>query len=233
MQIKAIKTRVFKERENLTDFILEYTEAIPEKSVFAITSKIVSLAEGRTAPIKKREFFIRKESTFFLPNSWFSIKNNLIMPAAGIDESNGNGKLVLLPRDSYKSAETIRKSLKRKLKVKQLGVLITDSGFLPLRKGAVGIALGYAGFEGIKNYIGQKDIFGRKLKYSRTNIPDSLATAAVLEMGEGNEQRPLVLITKAPVIFTEKVSKKELQVSPKRDIFYPLLKNLRNAKKKR
>src|SRR3989344_2530015 len=174
MQIKAIKTRVFKERENLTDFILEYTEAIPEKSVFAITSKIVSLAEGRTAPIKKREFFIRKESTFFLPNSWFS-----------------------------------------------------------LRKGAVGIALGYAGFEGIKNYIGQKDIFGRKLKYSRTNIPDSLATAAVLEMGEGNEQRPLVLITKAPVIFTEKVSKKELQISPKRDIFYPLLKNLRNAKKKR
>ena len=155
------------------------------------------------------------------------------MPAAGIDESNANGKLVLLPKDSFKSAELIRTSLKKKLNLRNLGVVITDSNFLPLRKGAIGVAVGYAGFQGIRNYIGKKDIFGRKLKYSTTNIPDSLATAAVLCMGEGNERQPLVLITEAPIVFKNQTNKKELRLSLKGDMFYPLLKNVLYEKKKR
>lgn len=233
MRIKAFKTRVFEEDENLTDFILEYLQALPEESVLALTSKIVSLSEGRTTSIKERKSLIKKESNFSIPNSWFTIKDNMVMAAAGVDESNGNGKLILLPKNSYKSAENIRRALKKKFKLKKLGVLITDSGFLPLRRGSIGIALGYAGFKGVKNYIGTKDLFSRKLKYTRANIADSLATAVVLSFGEGSEQKPLALITGAPVVFSGKIDKKEMNINPKEDIYHPLLKKLKNEKKKK
>ncbi|SRR5258708_7850927 len=234
MKIRAIKTRVFNEGENLPAFILEHLPKVEENSVLAITSKIVSLSEGRTAVNTKqnREDLIKKESDVVVKDSWFSIKDNIIMPAGGIDESNAQGKLIMLPKDSFKSAKIIRQSLKKKLKIKNLGVLITDSNFLPLRSGAIGIALGYAGFRGIRNYIGKEDIFGRKLKYSKTNIPDSLATAAVLCMGEGDEKQPLALITDAPAVFKEKVNTNELRINPKKDMFYPILKNLFYEKKK-
>ena len=48
MQIKAIKTKVFEENEDLLNFIFKYIKKIPEESVLVITSKIVSLSEGRT-----------------------------------------------------------------------------------------------------------------------------------------------------------------------------------------
>ena len=35
------------------------------------------------------------------------------------------------------------------------------------------------GFDGIRDYVGKLDIFGRPFHYARTNIPDALATAAV------------------------------------------------------
>ena len=109
MQIKAIKTRVFKENENLLDFIFQYVRKIPEKSVLVITSKIVALAENRTVIFKnKREkiALIKKESDFALKTkyTWLTIKDGMVMASAGIDDSNANGKLILLPKDSFKTA---------------------------------------------------------------------------------------------------------------------------------
>src|SRR5258708_5455367 len=145
MKIESFKTRIFEEGEDIVRFIVEHVKKVPEDSIVAITSKIVSLSEGRTSPnsSKNREELIKKESDFSLENSWFSIKDGMIMAAGGVDESNGNGRLIMLPKDSYKSAAFIRASLKRKWKVKNLGILITDSNFLPLRNGAIGVALGY------------------------------------------------------------------------------------------
>ncbi len=93
---------------------------------------------------------------------------------------------------------------------------------MPLRAGIVGVALGYAGFKGILDYRGTKDMFGRIMKVSRTDIADSLATSAVLCMGEGREQQPLALILGAPIIFTKKINKKELMINPKEDLYLPL-----------
>lgn len=101
---------------------------------------------------------------------------------------------------------------------------------MPLRAGIVGVALGYAGFKGIRNYIGQKDIFGRILKMSRTDVADSLATAAVLCMGEGRERQPLALIENSPIVFTKKAEKGELLINPKEDIYAPLLAKLKKMK---
>ena len=239
MQIKAIKTKVFKEWEDLLSFIFKYVRKIPEKSVLVVTSKIVALSEGRTVEIdpsvsheKMREKIIKSESEYMLrtPYTWLTIKDGMVMSSAGIDESNADGKIVLLPKNSFKSAQMIRKILIKKYKVKNLGILITDSRLLPLRAGIVGAAIGYAGFKGVRDYRGTSDIFGRILKVSRTDVADSLATAAVLCMGEGKERQPLALINNAPVEFAKKINKKELMVDPREDLYQPLFAKIKRIK---
>ncbi|KKQ88121.1 MAG: hypothetical protein UT09_C0003G0023 [Parcubacteria group bacterium GW2011_GWF2_38_8] len=227
MQIIPIKTRIFRENEELTPFILKYVKRIPENSILVITSKIVALSEGRTVEYKseaQKIKLIKQESDFAMKTkiTWLTIKDGMVMSSAGIDASNAKGKLILLPKNSFKSADFIRREIKKIFKLKKVGVLITDSRIFPLRAGIVGVALSYAGFRGIRDYRGSKDIFGRILKMSRTDVADSLATSAVLEMGEGKEQQPLALITDAPVQFMEKVNKRELIIDPKEDLYLPL-----------
>ncbi len=155
----------------------------------------------------------------------------MVMSSAGIDESNARGKIVLLPKDSFVSAKSLHTKLSKIYKVKNLGILITDSRLLPLRAGVVGVALGYAGFKGVRDYRGKKDMFGRVLKFSRTDIADSLATSAVLLMGEGSEQQPLALISSAPVDFVKNVNRKELIMDPAEDVYAPIFQALKNKKK--
>jgi coenzyme F420-0:L-glutamate ligase len=231
MQVKAIKTRIFQENEDLFSFILKYVKKIPENSVLVITSKIVALAEGRTVVCKnerQKTALIKKESDFAIKTKdvWLTIKDGMVLANAGIDESNAKGKIILLPKDSFKSAKILREKICKKFKIKNLGILITDSRVFPLRAGVVGVALSYAGFQGIRNYIGEKDIFGRVFKMSKTDIADSLATSAVLCMGEGKEQQPLALIIEAPVVFPKKINKKELIINPREDIYKPIFDKL-------
>ncbi|MBI3638146.1 coenzyme F420-0:L-glutamate ligase [Candidatus Wolfebacteria bacterium] len=231
MVIKPIKTRIFKEGDDLFSFIASCFKKLPEQSIIAITSKIVALSEKRTAAIsnaKSKEKLIRAESEFAIPTkyAWLTIKDGMIMASAGIDESNANNKFILLPKDSFKTARLLREKLQQRYSVKQLGILITDSRTMPFRAGATGAAIGYAGFRGIKDYRGAPDIFGRKFKFSRTDIANSLAAAAVFTMGEGNEQQPVAIIEKAPVEFRDKIYRKELYISIKNDMYRPLFLKL-------
>ncbi len=237
MNIQAIKTRVFRENEDLLAFIHHYVPTLSESSVLVITSKIVTLAEGRTVPFIDAddpafETLIRQESDWAMRTKyvWLTLKDGTVMASAGIDRSNAAGKLVLLPRDSFASARRICTTLKQQYKLKKLGVLITDSRVLPLRAGVVGVATGYAGFRGIRDYRGQQDIFGRRLHFSRTDVADSLASAAVVVMGEGKEQQPLAHITDAPVIFTDRSSPRtELRIDPADDMYQPFFERIRNV----
>jgi len=231
MIVQAIKTRIFKEGENLNSFISEYVPRLKEGSLLVVTSKIVALSEKRTASLgnaKTKEKLIRSESEWARPTKyvWLTVKDGIMMPNAGVDESNGDGKIILLPGDSFKAAEAIRKALRKRFKLKRLGVVITDSRTLPLRAGVVGVAIGYAGFQGVRDYRGRPDIFGRKLKMTRTDIADGLASAAVLCMGEGREKQPLALIEDAPVEFREKIKRSELHIALKDDMYLPLFKKI-------
>lgn len=233
MIVHAITTRVFREGEPLVPFILEHVRRLPDGAVLVVTSKIVALAEGRTAPLAEKRRLIREEAELVVPAKYatLTVKDGMVMASAGIDESNADGKLVLLPRDSYVAARRIRAALKKRFRLKRLGVLVTDSRLMPLRAGVTGVAMGYAGFKGIRDYRGTPDIFGRILHHSRTDVADSLATAAVLEMGEGAERRPLCLITGATVEFTERVSRKELAIDVRDDLYGPLYARVRRRKR--
>lgn len=234
MKTKAIRTRLFQEGENLEQFIFTHVPRLKDGSILTVTSKIVALAERRTASSEEKEKIILKESEWAVPTKyvWLTIKDGMFMAAAGIDESNAQGKLILLPKDSYKAAANLRKALLTHYKVTRLGILITDSRVLPLRAGVVGVALGYAGFSGVKDYRGDLDLFGRKLKMTRVDVADSLATSAVFLMGEGNEQKPLAVIEDAPVEFRDRVNRKELIIPAADDLYAPLFGKL-NLKKRR
>ena len=231
MKVKPILTPIFTEGQDLEAFIARHIKRLPERSVVVVTSKIAALAEGRTALLgsaEDREKLICSESEMAIRTkyTWLTIKDGIVMASAGVDESNADGKIVLLPKDSFAAAHRIRAFLKKKYKVRKIGVIITDSRTLPLRAGIIGQAIGYAGFAGVRDYRGKKDIFGRVLNMSRVDVADSLATAAVLEMGEGKEQQPLAIITDATVEFRERIDPDELKIDIADDMYRPLFEHL-------
>ncbi len=238
MIVRAVRTKIFNEGEDLVVFIKKYVKRLREKSILVVTSKIVSLAERRTCEIKDRrtrERLIKAESQWAMKTkyTWLTIKDNTVMSSAGVDESNARGKIILLPRDSFGAAVRMRNKLKKHYRIKNFGVIISDSRLLPLRAGIVGMAIGYSGLAGVRDYRGTPDIFGRILKLARTDVADSLATAAVLEMGEGAEQQPLAVITNSRVEFRNQVRRNELHIDPREDIYQPLFEKIKRIKWKK
>jgi len=136
----------------LIDFIIEHVPKLHEESVLVITSKIVALAESRTfqtdSPEEKLEF-VKQESDWYTRTKYvhLTMRDGMPMANSGIDESNGNGKCIMLPENCYNSAEYIRNELRNIFGIKRLGVIVTDSRTIPFRNGTTGISLGHAGFE--------------------------------------------------------------------------------------
>lgn len=242
MIIKAIKTRKFLPPKDNLEELLSYIKFLKENQVVAVTSKVVAISEGRCIPfadttkdeiaIKEADKYIPRE---FSPGGWVlhTIKNNMLVASSGVDESNGANYYILWPKDPYASAKKIWQILRKKFKIKNLGVIITDSRLVPLRRGVVGIAISFFGFKPIKDYRGKKDLFGREFKMETSNLPDSLATAAVLEMGEGSEGKPIAIISEISKI--EFISKEfkprslddSFQIPEKEDMFYPFLSSIK------
>ena len=122
----------------------------------------------------------------------------LVMANAGIDRSNveqaGESETVLLlPLDPDASARRLKEGLEAHYRV-PLGVIITDSIGRAWRLGAVGHAIGAAGVPAIIDQRGQPDMNGRALEVTETAFADSVASAAVLVMGEAAEGTPAALV---------------------------------------
>lgn len=205
MLVRPIKTDlVLPARKTIYEILDASLPELKEKSVVVITSKIVALCEGRVIPKNRadKEELIKEQSEYFLPSRLskyghhFTIAEHTLAAVGGIDESNSGGDAyVLWPADSQKSANAIRKYLADKFKIRELGVIISDSTCVPMRWGTIGQPLSYSGFEPTHNYIGKSDLFGRPFKVSRSGVALGLAAAAVAVMGEGIEQTPIAVIT--------------------------------------
>jgi F420-0:gamma-glutamyl ligase len=232
MQIEAIKTEIFKVNDSLLEFIIKNTNGlIKENNILAVTSKIVSLSENRLVSSSlDKKTLVTKEADHYLGEIGYgchlTIKEGLLIASAGIDESNSaSGDFILFPEHPQKTCEILCNNIKKSLKLKNFGLIFTDSKTIPLRRGVVGACLSYAGFEGVKNMVGSKDLFGRSLKMTSINAADSVATAATFLMGEGAESCPLALIKDAPVVFKNKTNPKELKIPLEEDLYAPLLKD--------
>lgn len=239
MIVNSIKTHKILPAESILKVIEEYVPSLPEKSILVITSKILSVCQNR---VIKRETvsdkfeLIKSEADLYLEGDYsekygicLTIKNGILIPTAGIDESNADENYILYPVNIQEEAAVIWKFLKEQHHRREIGVLITDSHTTPLRRGVTGIALGWCGFQALHNYIGQPDIFGKPLRVTQTNLLDSLASSAVFVMGEGNEQTPLAFITDVDKMTFQNrpPSKEEVQcvsIPIEEDIYAPLIK---------
>jgi len=187
MRIHPIEThKITLKDQNVFAILDTYVSAFDERTVLAITSKIVSICEGRVVKIGtvEKRTLIAQEADDFLPaalnkyHMTLMIKQGMLIPTAGIDESNGDGYYILWPRDPQQTANAVRAYLQRRFSRTHVGVIITDSKTTPLRVGVTGVALAYSGFQALNDYVGTKDLFGRALRMTKVNVVDALATAA-------------------------------------------------------
>lgn len=209
MHVTAVKTPIITpESQNLLAVLDAALPELTEGDIVAITSKIVSICEGSVVPSGAidKETLIAQEAERYLPGSFsrysyhFSFKYHTLAGAAGIDESNSSGHFILWPRDPQATADAIWQHLRSRYGLKNLGVIITDSASQPMRRGAIGIALTHSGFVPLRRYVGQADLFGRPFVAEHANVSGGLAATAVFAMGEGSEQTPLCVISDAPNI---------------------------------
>lgn len=240
LEIIPLKTKIFNPpQEDIFPELLEVLAqgSIKEGDIVIITSKIVSIHEGRSIPIgdvKDKEELVKSESDWYFPagehNKWsLSFAYNTLIFAAGIDESNANGHYILLPKDSNQSAKDIREVLLKKFSLEKIGVIIIDSHCVPFRKGSIGVALGSAGIRPVTEFTGKKDLFGRPFEHTRINVVDSIATTATYVMGETDEQTPVCIVRDAPhITFTDEDCANDVIISPEEDMYYPLIKDVKN-----
>jgi coenzyme F420-0:L-glutamate ligase/coenzyme F420-1:gamma-L-glutamate ligase len=103
---------------------------------------------------------------------------------AGVDQSNVDAdEACLLPEDSDRSARQIADRL-RELTGLALGVIIADTFGRPWREGLVNVAVGVAGFDPVRSYLGQEDPAGHVLQATVLALADELAGAAEPVMGK-------------------------------------------------
>lgn len=114
MNIHALKTeRITPRSTTLTSLLDRALVALPERSILAITSKIVALAEGR---VIRQDHVLKKkvivaEAEYYLPETKsqygvpLTIVDHTFIARAGLDTSNTNGHYSLLPKNSYATAK--------------------------------------------------------------------------------------------------------------------------------
>jgi len=239
MRIEAVRTRkLTPPKDDLLQVLGESLPNLKEKSVVAMSSKVVAIWQGRCEKIPSdgserayKDELTKQEADMYLerddaPHSinLCTITHGTLILSAGIDKSNGNGYFALLPKDPMRTAEDLRNHLKKLHNIKELGVIITDSHSIPFRNGTLGVTLGYAGFQSQFDYWGQKDVFDETLpKFEQLNVTDSLAVAANAVMGEGGECTPIAVISDIPhIVFADEELddvRSRLLLSLERDVY--------------
>lgn len=254
MEIIPIVSPLIKKKDDLFDVFQQSLNRaglkIAENSIIVIASKVVGVTEGRIVDLRKikpssrakslalkrygayksdprfTELVLREADKFWPDEMFLTIKNGIFAPSAGIDTSNAPpNHAILWPKNPYTSAANFLRKLCAAFHVKRAGIIIADSFIAPLRQGVTSIAIGYAGFEGVADLRGKKDIYGTPLRATRKNLADSFATAASIYLGEAAECTPFVLIKKAPAKFTNKhIASSEIKTPTLKCLFRALYK---------
>ena len=235
-----------KKGDNIADLIIksikDKNESLQENDIVVITHKIISKAEGRTTDL--RNIVPSEESKKISSNTGkdprlveliisqsneivkierdiiiTETKHGFVCANAGIDTSNV-GKLsdhvLLLPDDPDESARDIRNDINAKTGG-NVGIIISDTFGRPFRKGQVNIAIGVAGIDPIKSYIGKRDMYGKILRVTEIAIADEITSAAELVMGKSS--RVPVSIVRGYVFSFNDSSISKVTRSKKDDLF--------------
>jgi coenzyme F420-0:L-glutamate ligase/coenzyme F420-1:gamma-L-glutamate ligase len=176
--------------DDLATLIGDAAGDLEDGDILAVTSKIVSKAEGRIVVAEDREAAITAETvrvvasrgpTRIVQNAW-----GQVMAAAGVDASNtADGTVLLLPVDPDASARALCAALRKRFGVR-LGVVITDTFGRPWREGQTDVAIGAAGMRVLDDLRGTRDAAGHELAVTQPAVGDEIAAAADLVKGKAN-----------------------------------------------
>lgn len=237
MKVTAIKThKITTADKSINDIFKQYVISLKENSVVVIASKIVAVTEGRVMDLteSEKDKLIIKEAEYYIPkekhkfNLYLTIKNNYLTYSSGLDESNGNGHYVLWPKDPQKSANKIRAYLRKRHRINNLGIIITDMAAIPMQFGVIGGPIAYSGLKPVKDLTGTADIFGKKFKYSNEGIIQGLAAAGCVVMGEGKQQTPIAIIEDMDFVEFKDSDPSDLElaglkINPDQDLYGPMI----------
>lgn len=169
-----------------------FTEPLGSGDILAITSKIVSKAEGRTIAAADREDAITAETVRVVATRKHAggvtriVENplGLVLAAAGVDSSNTpDGTVLLLPVDPDASARAICEALRNRFGV-DVGVVVSDTLGRPWRQGQTDVAIGAAGIRVLDDLRGTLDANGRRMDVTVAAVADEIAAAADLVKGK-------------------------------------------------
>lgn len=246
MEIIPLKTsRVIKPGEDIIDIIAKLIRikinnpstgdllaisvkaiSISKKHIIKISSiqpseKTLKLSEKYNVAPEIIELILRKKIVVLggAEGVLATFNNGVLIGNGGLDRKNvETGYIVYWPDNPDKDAYKIRKELYNKLGI-WLSVILVDSHVNPLRKGTTGIVIGLAGFNPLRDYRGEKDLYGRQIRFTIQNIADELASASHIYMGEGVEKTPFVYIKNPPVTSCEYCTSEMMKLDPEECIY--------------
>jgi coenzyme F420-0:L-glutamate ligase / coenzyme F420-1:gamma-L-glutamate ligase len=162
------------------------TAGVRGGDVVAVTSKIVSKAEGRLVPDDDPGATIGAETRRVVARRGDLViaetAQGFVCANAGVDASNVDGHLLaLLPLDPDASASRLRDAWSTALGV-DVGVVITDTFGRAWREGVVNVAIGCAGLPALVDLRGSEDHHGRRLEATVVALADEVAAASGLVM---------------------------------------------------
>jgi len=205
--------------------------------ILVVAQKIISKSEGRTVLLEDVdpspeaivvaaetdkdprlvELILRESSEVIRKAPGVIIVRHrlgIVSANAGIDQSNVNHTdgecALLLPEDPDLSALRLREAVAQRTGI-DVGVIVSDSMNRPWRLGTLGYAIGSAGVIVLDDRRGDTDIFGRELQVTVSNRADSIATAAMLVMGETSERVPAALVRGLPVQNSTQVARDSIR----------------------
>jgi coenzyme F420-0:L-glutamate ligase/coenzyme F420-1:gamma-L-glutamate ligase len=197
---------------SLPDLLLEALRQhkIPVRAgdIVVLKHKVVSKAEGRLVPLdsvrpsraslrwaqrygldaRVTELAMRESTRVVRRKNGVLITethHGIVCANSGVDVSNVDGgtHALLLPEDPDRSAASLHRELKKKLKL-SIPIIISDSFGRPWREGLTEAAIGVAGMHALHDYRGRRDAHGYKLRVSLDAVADELACAAGLVCGK-------------------------------------------------
>lgn len=188
---------------------------LADGDVVVVTSKVVSKAEGATvelADVEPSPFATRFAEQWdkdarvvevVLQQARRVVRmhgavlitethHGLICANSGVDQSSSGapGRLVVLPADPDASARRLRASFAAA--GVDVAVIISDTFGRPWRIGQTDVAIGLAGINPIRSYVGEVDPHGHVFQVQELCVADELAGTA--ELVKGNTSRTPVAV---------------------------------------
>ncbi len=214
---------------------------IQNDDILVVTHKIVSKAEGRIVDLARvkpsakairmaeehdkdpriMELILNESTQILRAKNGIIIsetRHGFVCANAGVDQSNMEGdSAVLLPVAPDESASRLQDAVKKKVG-KEIAVVITDTFGRTFRNGQTNVAIGIAGINPIKSYIGTYDMYGRELRVTEIAVADEIASAAELVMGKA-EGTPVAIVRGYKFQKASTSSVKSLLRAKERDLF--------------